>query len=207
MKKIISIIVVVILGAIFIPKVINYFFPKSNDTADYDGGNHTDHVNVTVKNFEGPESTKSRTLTASDGDLYFGNEVIYCEGYDFLGLYDSAEGGTMYVDENQSQVTDIFSSITLYARWSPKTYYIYFDDTESQLSHKEGELSVLYGSSVTSFPVLEKEGHDFLGWASNDGIRYSEGSAVLREKQKIHVNNYQFDESNTIRLSPIFEPE
>ncbi len=97
-------------------------------------------------------------------DTYFGANIIELTnpsktGYSFIGWYDdSAFTGAAYVIGG---VWDTFNDITVYAKWAPRTYYIYFTGYGSEnLADKE----VIYDKLIGELPYISKKGYTFYGW-------------------------------------------
>ena len=97
-------------------------------------------------------------------DTYFGANIIELTnpsktGYSFIGWYDdSAFTGAAYVIGG---VWDTFNDITVYAKWAPRTYYIYFTGYGSEnLADKE----VIYDKLIGELPDISKKGYTFYGW-------------------------------------------
>jgi|GEM_PF-3709380 len=82
------------------------------------------------------------------------------EGYDFLNWNTLNNGtGVAYTSES---ISDIASTITLYAVWQAKTYIITFDPQGGIVSPTQ--VSAIFGQNVSGLPVPNKPGFDFLGW-------------------------------------------
>jgi uncharacterized repeat protein (TIGR02543 family) len=84
------------------------------------------------------------------------------EHHTFAGWYKDTQYTVPFSVESA-----IESSTILYARWTPKTYTInYYNDV---LLSSE---NVVYGNTVTSTPLLSKEGYEFSGWYTYGGQLY-----------------------------------
>lgn len=161
-------------------------------------------IDVQIVNYAGP-NTKTETVTAKNGILRFANGLPVSEGYEFVGLFDAPEGGTQYLDANGTMLVTLTDSVVLYARWNSKPYYVRFDGRGAEISPESAEMTVLYGSTVTEFPAVQKTGYDFVGWEDIEGTRYSNGGSVLREKQSFTKANYAFDQNGIVTLYAVFE--
>ena len=133
-------------------------------------------------------------------------EVPTKTGYVFKGLFDSKQGGTMYVDELGICQLELTGDMKLYAQWEVIPYYIVFEAPDAQFTDAENEMEVAYGSTLESFPVPQKTGYTFVGWEDADGVRYSNGGSVLREKQSFTDRIYTIVEK-TVRLYARFETQ
>ena len=100
------------------------------------------------------------------------------KGYVFAGYYDSSSGGIQIIDAYGTPNIVITKSITLYAQWEPNTYSIRFNADGGQVLSSSDTASYKYGSSLSSFPVAEREGYDFMGWASG-GVMYSDSNGIV----------------------------
>lgn len=80
-------------------------------------------------------------------------------GYNFAGWYDNiAYTGTVYTNGG---LWDTTSNLTVYAKWSPQTYYIYFTGYGSEnLADKE----VTYDALIGTMPSVSRTGYTFYGW-------------------------------------------
>ena len=90
-------------------------------------------------------------------------------GYDFSGWYDNVNyTGTAYAN---SGLWDTTEDMTVYAKWTPKKFYIIFDGTGSEgLADKE----VTYDAPIGPLPVIEQDGYEFAGWKNSRGEYYTE---------------------------------
>ena len=81
-------------------------------------------------------------------------------GYDFVGWYTEAENGEEVTKDTKHQVD---GNITLYAKWSEKTYRLSFD-----LNYAGAEAlapqDVTYGAVYGILPQPTRSGYDFAGW-------------------------------------------
>lgn len=80
-------------------------------------------------------------------------------GYNFAGWYDDiAYTGTVYTNGG---LWDTTTNMTVYAKWSPQTYYIYFTGYGSEnLADKE----VTYDALIGTMPSVSRTGYTFYGW-------------------------------------------
>lgn len=111
---------------------------------------------------------KDQTLYAkwSNGTLQYTPRVSR-SGYQFVGWYDSPNGGTRY-----STSSSITKDITLYAQW--RQYSISFNANGGY-----GAPSTIYGYGTTSLPSSKpsRDGYMFLGWSENSWASSSSYSA------------------------------
>ena len=146
------------------------------------------------------EDSAPYTKYVDNGVFYF-DRVPTRNHCVFLGMYDSAVGGTQIVDQYGHCIVTIDRDMTLYAHWSYETCQIQFDAGEGTLADNLKTMSVVYESTVTSFPVPERFGYDFVGWFDENDTKYSDKGAVLSEKTRFNDKNYQFSENNTVILT------
>ena len=80
-------------------------------------------------------------------------------GYNFVGYYDNSDyTGTVYINGGLWDTTD---DMTVYAKWAPQTYYIYFTGYGSEnLADKE----VTYNALIGTMPAISRTGYTFYGW-------------------------------------------
>ena len=95
------------------------------------------------------------------------------QGYDFIGYYSTsaASGGSRYIDESGRILvsTPLAASVTVYARWSPRTYTLMFN-------YNGG------GGSVNSKPVTMGAAIGSLPSATNPGVGIFDGWYVGEKK-------------------------
>ena len=89
-------------------------------------------------------------------------------GYQFLGWFDSPEGGTRItrISENQT------GTCVLYAHWKSSTYQIFFSyDPVLEGLIDTSALKNVTGKSneVKELPILFLDGYTFVGWSDEDG--------------------------------------
>lgn len=125
------------------------------------------------------------------------------EGYNYLGLFDSPSGGTQIVSKDNNLIITFNKSMSLYAQWEPKKYDIVFSVKDGELNPSEKSIEYDYDSNLTYFPVPTKEGYDFLGWKSKDGVFYTnEYGQVIEQYNKLNFDYYKITEGNNIILYP-----
>ncbi len=158
---------------------------------------------VTVTCYLNGTTEAPTAYTVSDGILVL-PEIPKRDGYTFCGLFDSPQGGGMVMDATGNCLVVFNSSMTVYAQWTPQTFYFVFDGQGGEMPEGEGEMTVTYGSTISRFPAPTKEGYTFTGWVDSEGNSYSAGASVLRDKQTFNSDNYPI-ELDTVRLFATFE--
>ena len=134
-------------------------------------------------------------------------------GNEFLGLYNS--DGVRYFDSNGNQVpgTIIDRAMSLYGYWNyvdcDISYYLVDENGETSLYDTD---TAAYSSTISSMPVPQLEGKNFLGWynsftaGENGGLTY--GNAVtdgegkpLTGFDRLNDKFYKFKDENTAEIS------
>lgn len=95
-------------------------------------------------------------------------------GYDFNGFdHKSSDDGVASDSTGKWMFTFGLGDATLSAKWTPKTYVVTFDYVESGVTVVSGSMeknrTVTYDREYGAFPVPQKEGKTFAGWARDDG--------------------------------------
>ncbi len=123
-----------------------------------------------------------------NGNLPAMNETVSRSGYTFGGYYSLPNGGGTQVYNSNGTPTSsdetFTSDITLYAKWTPRTYTVYYKanggtGTMSNSTHTAGVASYLNSNTFT------RSGYTFKGWAryssyANDGrVDYYDGQSVI----------------------------
>lgn len=99
------------------------------------------------------------------------------EGHQFLGYFDSPEGGKMYFDEFLEpvfEVGDIDHNVTLYAHWQAEVYTVYLYANGGEGGTYSVQVSCGYPMPAAAAP--ERTGHEFLGYYSSEGTQYYDGN-------------------------------
>lgn len=107
-------------------------------------------------------------------NTYFGANIAslidpFKAGYDFSGWYDNTSyTGAIYANGGLWDTTE---DMTVYAKWTPKTYYIYFNGYGSSgLADKE----VTYNEPIGALPTVSREGYTFYGWKNEYNEYFTE---------------------------------
>ena len=114
-------------------------------------------------------------------------------GYKFLGLYDQRTGGSRIVEPNGQVNVSITSAVTLYSQWEALYYNLYFEANGGFLSESQKKTNLAYGTEITSLPVPEREGYDFVGWKNIDGIIISDGATPYQGSKFFKHDYYRMN--------------
>ena len=102
-------------------------------------------------------------------------------GYTFAGWYTEATGGTKITGSSTIVVN---SSHTLYARWTPLTYTVFFDPNGGTVSPTEK--SVAYGSAYGALPTPTRVDYMFDGWFTE-----ANGGAQVTAEDMVAITSTQ----------------
>ena len=127
------------------------------------------------------------------------------DGYLFAGLYTSAQGGDQIFDESGNTLVLLDQDMTLWAHWTPRTYTLTFDAGEGTFTTAETERPVLYGTELSSFPAVMREGYTFVGWKNASGTVISDGAQPLAGHTVFDLNSYPVDSEGESSLTAVFE--
>ena len=120
-------------------------------------------ANVTLDSNTTGASFDTETISTTYGEVYGELPVPSKDGYEFLGWYTAASGGTKI--ESSTVVGTYYA--TLYAHWDVITYDISYDTDVP-----EGSALQYTVEDAVSLPILEgeylKTGYRFLGWLKKD---------------------------------------
>ncbi len=101
----------------------------------------------------------STVMNVTYGNTY-GNLITPSRaGYNFGGWYTATSGGTQITSGSRVNIT---SNQTLYARWNPRTYTVFFNANGGSVS--PGSKTVSYASTYGSLPTPSRAEHTFKGW-------------------------------------------
>ncbi len=108
---------------------------------------------------------------------------VYRTGYEFIGWFDSEEGGKLVEVIDESNIMEIS---VLYARFDPLKYEITLDAGGGSFITPDGAETVYtyvleYGQTF-SLPLCTREGYAFLGW-------FDEGGNEVEEITSINIKN------------------
>lgn len=101
-------------------------------------------------------------------------------GYYFDGWYTSEGAKVTNTTTFQSK-----SNVILYAHWSPKKCYVYFDPTdgEAPLEYKQ----VTYGEKYGELPIPTREGYTFTNWKTQREYGIAITSNTLIKEESDHM--------------------
>ena len=151
----------------------------SNSTSSYEFQgyykNNTQYYNadgVGVKKWDIPENT---TLSAKWDDGVVTLPVTSKDGYIFNGWYTAKTGGNLIGLAGAGYTPS--SDITLYAQWTPITYYIKFSPGDG--SGTMSNMTVKYDQTVTlTANSFTRGGYSFSKWSGSNGGSYSDKQSV-----------------------------
>lgn len=192
---------------------LNYFETKAKSIADYTEAQVTFNLNapdgktVTLIDENGiPHVTDYFASGLASEPVY--DFYIYCEGYNFEGWYDAADGVNLVSTMPSGETT-------LYAHWSPKAVYqITFKlngGTSSSIT--DGETIEFYDGKYlpNSGIINETDNAFFIGWydAADGGNQVEYATSNMTVYAHYHELPYKYwtDESSVIHLSFAFNPE
>lgn len=124
----------------------------------------------------GAKQEKIVTQGVAKGDCVKLNANPFTEaGHIFVGWSTTSDGGVAYADRAMVVVN---SNLSLYAKWTPATYTVYFNTDGGSVTPTSK--TVTYGSEYGTLPTPTKKGHAFLGWytESESGEKVTENSIV-----------------------------
>ena len=120
------------------------------------------------------------TRTIAYGSTYTKVDKPARTGYDFIGWYTAKTGGNQ-VTETTKMTTA--SNHTVYARWSPKTFTVYFNSNGgSSVSSKKVTYDGYYGSLTTP----TRKNYTFLGWYTAKS-----GGTLVTASTKVTITSSQ----------------
>ena len=96
------------------------------------------------------------------------------KGYDFLGYYSSATGGSRYVDAlgEIAPTIDKTADVALYAVWSGREYVLAFDRNGGEGSAES--ITVKYGTAIGELPTIHRHDATFNHWTVKGRRLYSD---------------------------------
>ena len=120
------------------------------------------------------------TRTIAYGSTYTKVDKPARTGYDFIGWYTAKTGGNQ-VTETTKMTTA--SNHTVYARWSPKTFTVYFNSNGgSSVSSKK----VTYDGYYESLTTPTRKNYTFLGWYTAKS-----GGTLVTASTKVTITSSQ----------------
>ena len=165
---------------------------------------YTANWNAITYNVEYKGNNNTGGSTASSTHTYDVTKTLTANGYTktgytFKNWNTSANGsGTSYADKQSvTNLRNAAGTYTLYAQWTPNTYYIKYNanggsGSMSNSTHSYDAAKTLNANTFT------KTGYSFKGWATSAG-----GSVVYTDKQS--VSNLTSVNGNTINLYAVWE--
>lgn len=189
----------------------NLSFKEWSVVATHNSGNYNASVNLGVKNFEHVAgNTSVATAQWNNVSLPFGNPSLI--GYNFLGWYTQASGGSVVNSPIMVTPATTAYSNTIYAHWSPITYTIryngnntshniYGDPCSTNYTGSTADTRCTYDvTSTVSNSGFSKTGYTFKHWntrSDNSGNVVKPGDSIL---------NWTTTDNDVITLYAIWEP-
>jgi len=127
----------------------------------------------TVSLDAGVETQKNATIKVTYGEKYGTLPTPVKEGATFEGWYTKKDGGTRITKATKVEVPQ---DHTLYAAWKGVSVELSFDAVGG--SRISGTKTLIFGEAYGSLPKPKREGFEFLGWYTENGIRITEDSIV-----------------------------
>ena len=134
-------------------------------------------------------------ITVTNGSFYSLDSIPQREGYEFLGLFDKAEGGTQYVGANGSSL-DIYmgkKSMTLYPQFRVREYTVILDFQGAEVTGSR-QFSVPYGASLPELPKnLTLEHSTFSGWYTMEncgGVQVADNFGLIPVSSVLNGKNF-----------------
>lgn len=112
------------------------------------------------------DNSGSHTITVKNGEIYQLESTPQQTGYDFLGLFDSEEGGKQYVHANGIALAPFSgkTDLLLYPQFAPIEYTIDLDYCGASNPSVQ-EIKVSYNEKIAGLPTdLTLSGKVFDGW-------------------------------------------
>ena len=102
--------------------------------------------------------------------------TFYRTGYSFIGWNTMPDGSGEAFGDRQEVCNLASHDVTvLYAQWEPLEFTVHFDTDGGTGAD---DITVLYGQPYGELPLTEKEGYDFVGWFTMDGVRILSDTVV-----------------------------
>lgn len=112
-----------------------------------------------MPNHPGADTAETKQVTY---DRPYGDALADAvrEGYDFLGWYTAANGGTKVKRDDTVKNAE---NTTLYAHWRVRGSIVTFDPNEGTLTGSSTQ-KVIYGGIYGTLPAAARTGYEFMGW-------------------------------------------
>lgn len=140
-------------------------------------------------------------ILVADGEPYRMENVPQKTGYDFLGLFDSEQGGKQYVSA-QGASLNVYNdgkSIVLFPQWKAKTYNVVLDFQGAEVTESR-LITVEYGSVLPQLPIdLQLEHKEFCGWFTKEncgGTQIADKFGLLPIVSVVNEENFDLSQDN-----------
>ncbi len=139
------------------------------------------------------------TIDVTSGQLYSIDSIPTRNGYEFMGLYDSEQGGTQYVNASGSALA-VFTdnrSLVLYPQFRAKQFTLILDYQGADVTGSRS-ITVDYDSNISNLPTnLMMENKTFSGWFTSPdkkGTQIADCFGVLPQKSKVTESNFDLSD-------------
>lgn len=145
---------------------------------------------------------KTYDLQVWSGELYSLETLPEKSGYEFMGLYDAADGGKIYVDSNGASLKAFSANknMVLFPQFRPREYTVIFEYGEDVAVTGERSVKVACDSEITDIPTgLTADHKVFKGWYTEPncgGKRVADQYGVRPEMEIFSAKNYDLENSD-----------
>ena len=151
-------------------------------TANFKGNTYK----VTLNN-QGATTAGTASVTATYGSAMPSANMPAKTGYTFGGYYTTTNGGgTIYYTANGASARnwDKTAATTLYAKWTPTTYNITYNDLYGTTHSNPSTYTIETNTITFSVPTTEREGYAFSGWNPTSIAKGSTGNKTITAQWK-----------------------
>lgn len=115
------------------------------------------------------------SISVSYGSAYGKLPTPTRTGYAFAGWYTAKSGGKRITSDTTVNISE---DQTLYARWTQKSYTVYFDANGGSVG--TGSIKAVYGGTYGTLPTPTRDYYTFDGWytAASGGDKVTSGTSV-----------------------------
>ncbi len=124
------------------------------------------------------------------------SELPLKRGYDFLGWFDAADGGSQYIDKDGKCLATFTQDTRLYTHYRAHEYSVTYSAPAEAQGVPGGTVKVSYDAELPSFPAVTLAHHTLNGWytAETGGNRVTNGDSVLEQMKTLSFDNYNLDD-------------
>lgn len=154
------------------------------------------------------DDTGTYTIDVKYGQPYSISRIPSQEGYDFMGLYDSEDGGTQYINAKGASLVPFndAKNIILFPQFKAKEYTLVLKFQGADPGNYKEGIQISYGESIRNLPTADEvvlEEKEFVGWFTEpdcQGLQVADEYGINPENSIVTTSRFTVSSDGFIFL-------